>query len=171
MRWTPSRSVPGDVLAALHTEPGERALASARDADGGWLVGTDRALHRTDGDGWAVHPWESLEGASWNREDGELVVVEIAEFGEVEPRHVHRIEAPGRLLELVRERVTASIVARRAVPVRRGFDLQVVVRRSPTRTGDTTYSFVLDPGLEPDDDDVRAAVRRGVAEVRQDLGL
>ncbi|MDO9380664.1 MAG: hypothetical protein Q7T56_17600 [Nocardioidaceae bacterium] len=171
MRWTSARALPGDVASRLDTEPGERALAAARDEAGSWLVGTDRALHRPVDDRWEVHRWESLEGATWDREDGELTVVEVADFGEPEPRHVHRIESPGRLLELVRERITASILVRRPVPVRPGAGLTVVVRRSPTRTGEASFSFVLDPGLDPVDADVLAAVDRGRAEARDELGL
>ena len=164
-------SVPKDVQTSLPREPGERVLAGASDANGRWIVGTDRALYLWAGDGYQRRRWEAIAHASWDREAAELLVVEVADFGAPEPRQVVPLEEPGRMLELIRERVTASILLTRSVPVRAGSSLKVVVRRSPARTGDVTFAFVLDNDLDPSDEQVATAAQRGLAEVRDELGL
>jgi len=75
---------------------GERCLAAATDSEGRWLVGTARALHLGSARGWLVLPWERIDRAGWDREEEQLKVFEVAEFGEVQPRHLRRISEPGR---------------------------------------------------------------------------
>ena len=64
-----------------------------------------------------------------------LRVSEVGAWGEPRPEHRFVIDEPGRLLELVRERVTASVVLQRHVPVdgRRG--VRVIARRAPGGAG------------------------------------
>lgn len=170
MPWL-SSTVPKDVQTSLPREPGERVLAGTQDTNGRWIVGTDSALYAWSEARYQRRPWETIAQASWDREAAELLVVEVADFGAPEPREVVPLEEPGRVLELIRERVTASIMLTRSVPVRMGSSLKVVVRRSPTRTGDMTFAFVLDNDLDPGDEQVAKAAKRGLAEVRDELGL
>ena len=51
-------SLPDAVQNRLQLEPGERPLAWAVDSDTRWYVGTDRALHLADGDGFRRLGWE-----------------------------------------------------------------------------------------------------------------
>src|SRR5699024_3048787 len=137
---------PRAVEQALPTEAGERVLAGARDHEGSWHVGSDAAFYLASGEGHQRLPWETIERATWDRDSNQLRVVETADFAEPQPVHVLQIEDPGKLLELARERITASVLLTRPVPVgqrgRRG-SVTVVARRSPTRSGDITFSFVL----------------------------
>ena len=81
-------------------------------------------------------------------------------------------EGPGRLVELARERVDASILARAHQKVGDGRDaVTVVARRSPTRQGPITFSYLLDRGLSSEDPAVKEATARALAVVRSDLGL
>jgi|SRR5690625_2214838 len=171
MRWrVRPDTVPSDVRGRLALESGERVLASGRSQDDTWYVGTDRRLYIA-ADEVIRLPWERVERASWDRDSSELVVEEVAEYGQGHPRHTAFFDDPRRLLELLRERVTASVLLTRHVPVPGSRGIKVVARRSPLRTGDIEFSYVLADGLDPADDAVLEAGRRGVAAVRADLGL
>ncbi len=159
------------MLAGLHLARGERVLAAAQDADGRWHVGTDLALHVALPDGSRRLPWQSIDRASWNPDDERLVVIEVADFGQPEPRTSLSVAEPGNLLELVRERVTASVLLTRNVPVPGTRGLKVIARRAPNGTGDIDWSFWLDRRLDPSDPQVLEAAERGLAEARSELGM
>jgi len=162
--------VPDAVVGRLRLDTGERVLAGAVDSGGGWTVGTDRALHVSMGDGWSRVPWERIDRASFDDDTGRLEVVEAADFGEPEPTHRLALAEPQRLLDLVRERVTASMLLTRTVPVPGSRGVKVVARRSPTG-GPVEWSFWLDNGLRPDDPHVWAAIASGQAAAISELGL
>jgi hypothetical protein len=170
-RWKrSSHGVPTEVGDRLLLRPRERVLAGAADTDGRWTVGTDRALHVPAADGWRVLAWEEIDRASWDPDAERLVVVEVADFGQPQPRHELAVREPLRLLDLVRERVTASVLLTRHVPVAGSRGLKVVARRSPTRQGEIVWSTWLDEGLDPADPEVRRAVEEGLAAARAELG-
>lgn len=160
-----------EVWRQLPTAPGERPLTAAHDADGGWLVGTDRALYLDADDGWRRLPWHRIDHARWDRDTERLVVVEIADFGEPQPRHEIAMTEPGSLLELVRERVTASILLTRHVPVPGSRGLQVVARRSPVADGEVDWSVRLADSLDPSDPEVARAVEQAIVEAGDELGV
>ncbi len=172
MAWRARRGdLPAEVAAGLPLHPGERVLAASRDAAGNWHVATDQALHFClDGRRQRI-AWQCVDRASWDRDGERLVVVEIADFGEPQQRHELEISEPGRLLEVVRERVTASVLMSRHVPVAGSRGLKVVARRAPAGDGEVTWSFWLDAGLQPGDPAVRAAAERGLAEAQAELGV
>jgi hypothetical protein len=95
----------------------------------------------------------------------------VADYGQPEHRTSLAVEGPGRLLELVRERVTASVLLIRHVPLEGTRGIKVVARRAPTGGGDIDWSFWLGDRLDPNDPQVRAAAERGLAEARSELGL
>jgi hypothetical protein len=161
--------VPAEVRRRLDLESGERVLAGAVDSAGDWHVGTDRALHLGDGEGWRRLPWERVDRAGFDDDTERLRVVEVADFGEPEPAYELALVEPRRLLELVRERVTASVLLSRNVPVAGSRGVKVVARRSPVG-GPVEWSFVLDDGLQPDDPRVVAAVAAGRADAEAELG-
>jgi len=169
--WRKTEVIPADVRARLTLRPGERVLAGAADTDGRWTVGTDRSLHVPVDDGWRVLPWERIDRARWDEDSERLVVVEVADFGEPQPQHQLALVEPRRLLDLVRDRVTASVLLTRNVPVEGSRGLKVVARRSPVGDGEVDWSFWLDDGLDPADPAVRRAVDEGLAAGRAELGL
>ena len=172
MAWRQRRdALPADVAATLPLEPGERVLASARAADDRWHVATGHALYIAGAEGHRRVPWQRVDRAAWDKDVERLEVVEVADFGEPQPRHVLEVAEPGRLLEVVRERVTASVLMTRHVPVAGSRGLKVVARRAPTGTDEVQWSFWLDEGLEPDDPFVREALERGLVEARSELGV
>jgi hypothetical protein len=173
---------PDDVVARAGLPRGDKVLAATRAVDGTWLLGTRAALVLVPAaDGGPVAPeaerpattipWEQVEAADWSRDDDRLRVSEVGVFGRARPVHELTLDDPGTLLAMVRERVTASVVLQRRVEVRDGLGLLVVARRAPNGTGDITWAYELDAGLDPDDRTVRQAAEAGVRAAAEELGL
>lgn len=163
--------VPPQVVTSSGLRPGERVLAGTETTDGVWLLGTHEALHVVRGSQASRIPWERIERADWDRDRERLVVSEVGEFGRVRPRHAFPVAEPGLLLELVRERVTASVVLLRRVPISGRRGLTVIGRRSPTGAGDVTWAYEFDPGIDPEDPGVMAAAEAALRAAQADLGL
>jgi hypothetical protein len=163
-------SIPDHVRRALPLLEGERPLVGAVDELGRWYVGTTSGLFVPDGSTYRRIRWEAIERGEWDSDGGQLVVEEVADFGRPMPRHSARLEDAGRLLQLIRERVTASVVLTRYVPVAGNRGISVVGRRAPGAVGPVEWSFVVDPSLSPDDPRVRGAAERALAEAEYELG-
>jgi hypothetical protein len=176
-----SVDVPAGVLARVPLHRGEKVLAGTPTTDGTWLLGTRDALHvvpavRAPGSGAAEPvekriPWESIERADWDREEERLVVSEVGEFGRVRPQHEFAVSEPGLLLELVRERVTASVVLQRRVVTEGKRGLRVIGRRAPAGDGQVFWAYEFDAGVDPEDPAVIAAAESGLRAAQADLGL
>ena len=162
--------VPGDVAARAGLGRGEKVLAGAETGDGTWLIGTRDALLITGPHETRRVPWERVERADWKRDDEQLVVLEVGEFGTPVPRHTLAVTEPGLLLDLVRERVTASVVLQRRVPTDGKRGLFVIARRAPSGTGEITWAYEFDQGVDPADPAVKAAAERGLASAREEIG-
>ena len=85
--------------------------------------------------------------------------------------HTATLTDPGRLLELVRERVTASVVLQRHVTLGRRRGLRVIARRAPSGAGAVQWVYEYDEGVDPDDPEVRAAADEALELARRDVGL
>ena len=148
---------------------GERLLAWAETDDGATVGGTRDALHLPDREPPRL-PWEEIATADWDVDERQLHVVEVGTFGEQQPEHRLTVADPDRLLTLVRERVTASIVVQRHVPVRGRRGVRVLGRRAPGGQGPIAWFVEYDDGLDPADPEVRAVVDEGLASARGDVG-
>ena len=150
-------------------DTGERLLAWAQAADGTWIAGSSSALFLGD----TRIAWTELESADWDRDTELLRVTEVGEWGRIRPRHQFELAEPGRLLELIRERVTSSVVLQRheAVHGRRG--VRVVGRRDPAGAGssEVRWFFSYDEGIDPADPEVAARAEAMLAAAKADLGL
>jgi hypothetical protein len=179
-----SVGVPADVLTAVSLGPGEKVLAGTRASDGAWLLGTRDALHVVPAPvssevepASGVErvetriPWESIERVDWDRDQERLVVSEVGEFGRVRPQHAFPVSEPGLLLELVRERVTASVVLQRRVLTHGKRGLLVIGRRAPAGGGEVLWAYQFDAGVDPEDPAVAAAAEEGLRAAEADLGL
>lgn len=188
-----SVDVPAAVLASASLAQGEKVLAATSTTDDRWLLGTRVALHvvpsprpsvvgAQSGEAAAQPPsvvgpaetripWEGVERADWDRDEEQLVVTEVGEFGRVRPRHVFPVSEPGLLLELVRERVTASVVLQRRVFTDGTRGLLVIGRRPPTGEGEVVWAYQFDAGVDPEDPAVVAAAEEGLRAAQADLGL
>lgn len=170
-RFKRTTDVPADVLARAGLGRGEKVLAGAEAADGTWLLGTRDALLLAGRVDTRRIPWERVERADWTRDDNLLVLVEVGEFGRPVPRHSLAVTEPGLLLDLVRERVTASVVLQRRVPVMGRKGLFVIARRAPRGTGEITWAYEFDQGVDPADPAVIAAAEQGLSSAREEIGL
>ena len=151
--------------APIDVAAGERLLAWTDTPDGA-VGGTRDALYLPAG----RVPWEQVEAADWDLETSILRVSEVGSFGEVRPVHLLRIEEPGRLLELVRERVTASVVLQRHTAIRGQRGVRVIARRAPRGDQPLQWVYEYDDGIDPEAPDVRAVAERALAEARHELG-
>ena len=150
---------------------GERLLAWAPLADGGWVAGTRDALY-LPGD---RVPWEQVQAADWDRDESRLRVREVGTWGEARPEHaltLHESAAKDadRFLQLVRERVTASVLVSRHVPVTGRRGVRVVARRAPSGLSDVVWLYEYDEGVDPDDPFVRAAAETALVAAKADVG-
>lgn len=115
-------------------------------------------------------PWEQVEAADWDRETEVLRVREVGTWGEPRPEHRLTISEPGRLLQLVRERVTASIVLQRHVAVHGRRGLRVIARRAPRGDQPIRWLFEYDAGVDPLDPEVRSAAQEALAAAQAEVG-
>ncbi len=174
MRWPgPARDrPPAEVLARAGEVRGDRVLAHAR-AEDSWVLGTPLALLVVGPDDAPVLriPWESVENAGWDQEESVLEVSEVGEWGVERPKHRFAMPDPGgpvRLLQMVRERVTASIVLQRRVPVFGDRGLTITARRSPAGS-DVSWFVEYDAGVRPDDRDVATRAAAALADAQAEL--
>ncbi len=142
-------------------------LAWTTASTGEVLAGTREALYL---DGHRL-PWEEIEAADWDRETEAFRVAEVGSWGQARVEHRFAITEPGRLLELVRERVTASVLLVRHVPVEGRRGLRVVARRSPTGERGVRWFYEYDEGVDPDDPEVREKAESALVEARADVGV
>ncbi|MEO5852726.1 MAG: hypothetical protein ABIQ15_09475 [Nocardioides sp.] len=145
---------------------GERLLAWCDDVDGRTVGGTRDALYLPD------HriPWEQVEATDWDADAEVLTVKEVGSWGAVRPVHRLGLDDPGRLLQLVRERVTATVVLQRHVPLdgRRG--VRVIARRAPSGDRSLSWVYEYDEGVDPADPVVRAKAEEALASAQDEVG-
>ena len=96
----------------------------------------------------------------------ERTVLAYTLFGKV----IGQVDEPGLLLQLVRERVTASIVWQRHVPVTSKHGVRIIGRRAPGARGSVTWFYEFDEQLNPADPQVRAAAEQALTRAREGLG-
>lgn len=159
-RTTPAIAVPAR----------ERVLASSESVDGVVLAGTRDAFYLGTEPVTRV-PWERIEAADWDREESVFRVSLVGAWGEEKVVHSYALTEPGRLLELVRERVTASIVLQRHLPLEGRRGIRVIGRRPARGRGEIEWFFEYDEDVDPADPAVRDAAAAALAAAQADVGL
>ena len=150
----------------VEVAPGEKVLAFAS-SPSGVVAGTRSALYLPEG---RRIPWEQVEAADWDLDSETLQVSEVGTWGEPRPTYSLVLEEPGRLLQLVRERVTATVVLQRHVPIRGRRGVRVIARRAPTGDRALTWLFEYDEGMDPDDPFVAQAAQEALLSAREEVG-
>jgi len=142
---------------------GERALAFAALGDDGWLVGTREALHvLTDTD--VRVPWETVRAAEW---DPDLDALSVSYVDGREP-DTFTLSDAGRILQLIRERVTASVVVQRPVRASVARGAIIVARQAPTG-GPIEWSVDHRGSVDLSDPSVAAAISDALAHAKAEL--
>lgn len=143
-------------------EQGERVLAAASGPDGDVAATTRRLLLRD-----TSIEWTRVETASWDGDAELLVVTEVPDARGQRRRHRVALESPQRLVDVVREQVTQSVVISRHIAVdgRRG--VRVTGRRTPA--DDIVWTAALDSGIDLRDPATKARVDAAVALVRNEV--
>lgn len=147
--WPPA--VDQAVRASAPSDSGG-VLAAVQAEDGRWIAGTRAALYLPDGDGLRRVGWETVDHAGWKADESVLEVWETAPFG-TPMRHTRlAVDDLGRFGQLLRERVGASVLLQRHVPLQGRKGVRIVGRRNPAaRDAPIEWSFVLDKGLNAEE--------------------
>ena len=159
------RSAPWRDLVELSKH--EKALVAA-ETPAGWVVATTVALWLPGRTGMTRVAWELVDNASWDRDTGVLSVRESAPLGGQARRWTVRLDDERDLLLVIKERVRATVVATRHVPLLADRGVTVVARRPPG-TDELTWTVSVDRGVDVDDD-TRIRIEAAVASLRAELG-
>jgi hypothetical protein len=158
-------------------------LAAVRLSDGRWVAGGRAALYlpadpdsdqAAEGHVRAVRrvSWEKVERAGWDSEKSVLTVWETTSFGTPLRATDLPVDDPGKFGQLLRERIDASVLIQRHVPLVGKSGVRIVGRRNPADPdARVSWNFVLDKGLSPDQPDVVDKAEAALAAVRDELGV
>ncbi len=178
-----TRGLPPDVFASWRASLGVRGgapariLAWARSADG-FVVGSPAVLsvggpgpddeagpERGAEEEWRHLGWHEIEHGGWNTEARSLSwTLYGGRRGRVE------LAEPGRLPELFRERVAASIAVERFVPIRGERGVTVTARRDLGGDGTLSWHSSLTRGLSWSGEGVAEEAARASAELESEYG-
>jgi hypothetical protein len=142
-------------------EQGERVLATAPGA-GGQVAATDRRLIWPEG---SIH-WFEVDRASWDGDANQFDVLPVPASDHAK-RYRIPISEPGRLVDVVREQVIASVVITRHVPLDGRSGVRVTGRRK--EDGSLVWHAVLDAGVDIDQPQIRERLDSAVAQVRSEV--
>ncbi len=156
-----------EPVPPVEVAAGERVLAWTTTTDGGVLAGTRDAAYLPGG---VRLPWEQVESADWDVDAERFTIAEVGTWGQERAVHEMAVPEPRTLLELVRERVTASIVLQRHVPVHGRRGVRVIGRRAPSGRHPILWLTEYDPGVEPDDPAVARAAEDALTAARDEVG-
>jgi hypothetical protein len=152
------------------TEPGERLLAWGI-GEGGQVMASTRAIYLPSAGPLAPEevtrlPWTGIDRATW--EDPEVVIEGRLDGS---PRRWRvALSDSGRLPEVIRERVNSSIVISEHVDLVDEGGARIVGRRGDADEP-VQWSITFDPGLDPQDPQLRAAAVNALADLRDSLGI
>lgn len=148
-RRDPDRTPPPVVLAALSPDiqaaPADRLLAAAR-SEQTWLLATTvrfGAVH-IDGSVRWLRPWHEVDSASWSREASTLTVTFVDGARPVSLP----LDAQRTFLQVVRERVQASVVSVLDLPLPGPRRAKAVIRQD-LATGELVEQLVIGRGTRP----------------------
>jgi hypothetical protein len=143
-------------------------LAAIETRDGHWVAGTRAALYLPDGDVMRRVGWEQVERAEWNSDES---VLHVWESGPPVRRSDLALDDAGRFGQLLRERISASVLVQRHVPLVGSKGVRIVGRRSPASTGSAvSWTVVPDQGLDLEQPGLRQRAEAALAQVSDEFG-
>lgn len=174
--WSRSRGLPKAVYdswrfsLAAHPDRPARILAWATTSTG-FCIASPTTLSYGDEKDWKHVGWHEIEHGSWNAELSRLSWVLHAAPGEPSPRGSLELDEPGRLPELFRERILATIAVEKFVPLVGERGVTITARRDLGGSGTVSWHSTLTRGLSWQTDGVRTAVDQAMEQVRTEYDL
>jgi hypothetical protein len=174
--WSRSRGLPGAVYdswqASLAAQPARlgRILAWAT-SQTGFCIASPATFSYGNENGWEHVGWHEIEHGSWNAERSRLSWVRYAAAGEAPSRGSLELTEPGRIPDLFRERILATIAVEKFVPLSGERGVTVTARRDLGRRGAVSWHGTLTRGLSWQTEGVPAAVDQAMEEVRAEYKL
>lgn len=166
MAWGRRTTEDGADALAARLGPRERLLVTARTKTGELVGGSERAFYLPDG---VVLGWHEIDQAQWVLDEERFDIVTLPIDGGSQAYQVSLVE-PGRMPELVRERVTSTIVVNQHVPLAGRRGVRIIARRVPDQA-ELDWIAVYDSGVDSDDTEVRERVQGALAVLRTNLGV
>lgn len=167
---------PSELVDAVRTAAGRRedVLAAVQLTGGRWVAGSRAAVYLPTEPGDAVRRvgWEKIERAGWDSEASVLRIFETTSFGTPLLATELSVDDPGRFGQLLRERIDASVLIQRHVPLVGKKGVRIVGRRNPAEAdAPVAWNFVLDKGLEPDQPGLVDRAEAALEAVREEFGV
>lgn len=164
--------MPAPVRAAMTLDRRERVLAAAPLVNRRWVVGTTTALHVVDPEAGGASAdeswgWDRVAAVVWS-DTASMLQVSLAD-----ERRQLELELAGKsgyLPEVIRERVEASVVISRRIPVTGRRGVRVAIRRAAPGAALTTQ-VVADHGVDVDEPDLAARIAAELADLREQAGM
>jgi hypothetical protein len=174
--WTRARGLPKDVhaswLASLTAQPGRpgRILAWGTSPEG-QCIGSPAALSYRVDDDWEHVGWHEIERGDWEAEQRRLSWSQYVGADESTRAVSLDLTEPGRLPELFRERISASIAVQKFVAISGERGVLVTARRALGPSGEISWHSTLTKGLTRRTVGVQEAVDQATAAVRSEYDL
>jgi hypothetical protein len=174
--WSRSRGLPRAIYdswrSSLATQPGRpaRILAWATTSRG-FCIASLATLSYGDEEDWKHVGWHEIERGAWNAELRKLTWSLHAAPGEPSPRGSLELVEPGRVPELFRERIVATIAIEKFVPLVGERGVTITARRDLGGTGAVAWHSTLTHGLNWQTAGVRAAVDQAMEQVRTEYDV
>jgi hypothetical protein len=112
-----------------------------------------------------VRSWDAVDHAVWEQ-NSRMLMIWWVDTRKTTPLEIE--DDIGRLPEVVRERVQASVVLTASVPMPRGKPARVALRRDPD--GNLIAQSLLPPGLKADAPDVRLLIDQALVDLWAEAG-
>ena len=168
--WSRARGLPPGVYAAwVRSLPGGRArrrILAWAPGPTGYAIASVGGLAVGSAAEFRQLGWHEIERGGWDVEQGRLTW----KLCDAEREHVELAE-PGRVPEVFRERVAASIAMEKFVPLTGERGVLVTARRDLTQNLPPQWHATLTRGLRWDTPGVAEAVETVLADVRHEYDL
>ena len=174
--WSRSRGLPGAIYdswkASLAAQPGRpaRILAWAM-TPAGFCIASPATFSNGNEDAWEHIGWHEIERGGWNAELRTLSWVFYAAPGQAATRGSLELIESGRMPELFRERISATIAVEKFVPLSGERGVTITARRDLGGGGAVSWHGTLTRGLSWQTNGVPAAVDQAMEQVRAEYDL
>jgi len=173
--WSRSRGLPKTAYDSWRSSLAARANSPTRilgwaETSSGFCIAAPATFSYGDELAWQHLGWHEIERGSWNAELNKLSWVRYAPAVEIPSRGLLELTEPGRLPDLFRERISATIAVERFVPLagERGV---IIAARRDLGHGSVEWHGTLTRGLSWQTDGVRAAVDQAMEQVKAEYDV